>query len=115
MKLVVLLLALSLAACQTRLPWDKPATFPGVRVIDNANVHTGDLLDAARPELESFAKNGRRKADADDAAYAMEALLRERGHPEGKVSFDVQSEQLLFRIQEGPLAHRGCVRFEPSR
>ena len=112
MSRLAILFALFLTACQTRLPWDAPATHPGVRVQGNTNVHTGDLLDAARDELDAFTREGKRDADADDAAYAMEALLRERGHPDAKVAFETTPQALVFDVKEGPLAEMGRVSFE---
>ena len=53
----------------------------------NEAVSRRDLVAAARRELRSYAEHGRRPADAADAAYSMELLLREQGFAHGVVVF----------------------------
>jgi hypothetical protein len=106
-----LLLALG-AACATTEQQAEPVPVERVAVEGNRNVSRRDLLASARRELKSFAEYGRREADAADAAYSMELLLRARGFAHGKVTYVLDDEQLLFRVDEGPLAYFGTVTYE---
>lgn len=110
MRAWALLLLLG-AACATTAAPEEPASAEEIVVEGNRHVSRRDLLASARRELRSFATHGRREADAADAAYSMELLLRERGFAHGKVSFALADTRLLFRIDEGPLAHFGTISY----
>ncbi len=72
-----------------------------IRFEGQSNVSEASLRSAARRELEAY-QRGRRPADAADAAYSMEVLLRETGHARGVVEFRVESDALVFVVKEGP-------------
>ena len=97
---LAVLVLLSTPGCQTGLfggDGDEPRSdMPGVRFIGNEAVERGDLEDAAIRELRSFREKGGNRADAADAAYAMEILLRERGFHESRVEFEVTGAQATF-------------------
>jgi outer membrane protein assembly factor BamA len=65
-----------------------------------------DALEIVAPDLERFAEGRGRKSDVDDAAYALEQALRERGHAEPRVEYryDDRSEPPVatFSIAAGP-------------
>jgi outer membrane protein assembly complex protein YaeT len=111
MRAWALLLVLG-AACATTEKSAEPVPVERVAVEGNENVSRRDLLASARRELKSFAEYDRREADAADAAYSMELLLRERGFAHGKVTYVLDEEQLLFRVDEGQLTYFGTVSYE---
>jgi outer membrane protein assembly complex protein YaeT len=71
-----------------------------------------DLLAAAKFELDAFARQGHREADAEDAAWAMERELHRRGHAHGRVDFAVEPERVVFTVAEGPRVFLGNVSVE---
>ncbi len=112
---LVLLLLLLLAACQNGGLIGKKFTVPNMRIEGTKEVKDDDLIAAAQRDLERFVKNDRRLADADDAAFAMEVLLREKGYPKASVGFQVQGPELVFHVEEGPHAQFAGVRFPGAR
>ncbi|MDH3592510.1 MAG: hypothetical protein OER88_11560, partial [Planctomycetota bacterium] len=115
MRAVVLVLLA--AACASREPAPEKAktpaepTFP-IEFEGNKITAARDLEAAARDELKSFQANGRRPADAEDATWAMEQHLRERGFAHGSTRFVLEAERLLFVVDEGPRAFLDRVVFE---
>ena len=101
-----------LVACQGGLFGGQEFQVPQMRVEGNQVVEDSDLVAAAERYLKAFVKNGRRPADADDAAFTMETYLREEGFPEARVRFDQNGDALVFHVEEGPRARFGRVRFE---
>ncbi len=113
--LVTLLVLLVAPGCQTGLFGgdEEPsrAAMPEVRFVGIQAVDRSDLEDAALRELRSFRERGGSRADAADAAYAMEVLLRERGFHESRVTFDVTGALVTFTVHEGPRALLATVSF----
>jgi outer membrane protein assembly complex protein YaeT len=105
------LLVVLAAACASREPVEEVEPGPEVVFVGNERVGDRALRNAARRELESFAK-GRLPADAADAAYSMEQELHERGYPHGRVAFLLEPEKVTFTVDEGPHAYLDEVRFE---
>lgn len=92
----------------------------GVPIVWEGNDRLGqdELAAIARREIESFQRRHRR-SDLADAAYAMEARLLDRGHPHGRVTFELigseeQPQKVVFRVDEGPRAHIDSIDF-PGR
>lgn len=113
MRTAVLLPALFLlAACQGGLPWEERFSVPDMRIEGNREVDDADLISPAERYLKRFVENDRRPADADDAAYAMQTSLREQGYTDAQVTFEIKGSDLVFDVEEGPLARFGKVRFE---
>ncbi|MHC4493892.1 MAG: POTRA domain-containing protein, partial [Planctomycetota bacterium] len=110
MRRAALLVVLA-AACASREPVEEVEPGPEVVFVGNERVGDRALRNAARRELESFAK-GRLPADAADAAYSMEQELHERGYPHGRVAFLLEPEKVTFTVDEGPHAYLDEVRFE---
>lgn len=109
-----LCLMLLLFACAKKRTEEKPEDALSLAIEGNANVSTGDLRASARRELRAFQEK-RRAADAADAAYSMELLLRERGFPHGRVEFAIEGETVVFRVEEGPRAYLGEVFFDRAK
>jgi len=103
---LLLPLLLALAACQNRLH------VPRMRIEGNEHLLDTDLAEAADRYLKRFLENDRRPADADDAAFAMQTAYREEGYAEARVTFTLEGDDLVFHVEEGPLAEFGRVRFE---
>jgi len=80
-----------------------------VAISGNEHVSRTLLMAAARRELRSYAENGLRPADAADAAWSMELLLRNEGYPDGVVEFAIDADVLRFTVIEGPRATLGKV------
>jgi len=111
---MLLVLAALAAACASSKK-DGPPPLPS-EIEGNDNVGTRYLNFAARREMASFEKNGRRKADLGDAAYSMELELRRRGYAHAEVGFRFEpseeaAERVVFEVKEGPLARIAEVRF----
>jgi outer membrane protein assembly factor BamA len=51
-----------------------------------------EALEILSPDLERFAEGRGRKSDVDDAAYALEQALRERGHADPRVGYDYDAQ-----------------------
>lgn len=110
MRRAALLVVLA-AACASQPAAEEPEPGPEIEFVGNHQVSDWALRNAARRELESFAE-GRRAADAADAAYSMEQELRQRGHPHGTVTFELAANKVTFIVAEGPRAYLDEVRFE---
>jgi len=105
---------LCVAACRSTAP--PPGAEPeelGVEVrFEGLDEMSQSVLeDAALRELRAFVENGRRPADAADAAYSMELALRDNGYPHGTVEFTVERAALLFTVQEGVRVYFDGVEF----
>lgn len=65
------------------------------------------LKSAAVDELADFERLGRRKSDADDAAFQMETAYRNAGHAFARVDYRYEETQdkiiVTFLVEEGPL------------
>ena len=106
---IILLLAFAAAGCGGK-GRGIPITWEGTN-----RVGPGELAAIARRELESFQQRHHR-SDLADAAYAMESRLNERGHPHGKVNFDLVGSEaapkrVVFRVSEGPRARLDGIDF----
>lgn len=78
------------------------ATFEGADSLERA-----ELLEVVRTDLDARAPGPPRRADADDAAFALEEHYRALGWPAVDVGYDVRAAadglaEVLFRVQEGP-------------
>ncbi len=109
------ILLLALAGCASTPKSDGPPPLP-VDIVDNEDVSDRRLKFAARRELDSYEKNGRRLADLADAAYSMELELRRRGYSRSAVTFrfepnDEAPEKIEFVVSEGPLGRIGRITF----
>ncbi len=79
-----------------RLPFE--VTIDGNQAFDDAS-----LVRAIAFELSEYDQEGRSRAAADDAAFALEVTYRSRGYREAQVDYAVESQGgLHFTIQEGP-------------
>ncbi|MGH7163422.1 MAG: BamA/OMP85 family outer membrane protein [Planctomycetota bacterium] len=97
------------AACASRgAPGERdlPVLFEGL-----VEARKRDLRFAARRELADFQTRGRRDADLEDAAYAMELHLREAGFAHAQVRFRREPERAVFEVEEGPRATLESVAF----
>lgn len=117
-----LLLPLVLAAaCASTPPApDEPAKVPreepvSIEILGNETVSGTALRAAATRELKDLAESGAHPADAADAAWAMEGVLRERGFAHGRVEFEIEGRTTRFLVEEGPRAYLGAVRFIGAR
>ncbi|MBA3684378.1 MAG: BamA/TamA family outer membrane protein [Planctomycetes bacterium] len=81
-----------------------------IEILGNDRVSDSHLLAVARRELENWRKH-RRRADLADAAYAMQSLLLERGHPKAEVEASDIATGARFMVIEGPRVHIDDVRF----
>jgi outer membrane protein insertion porin family len=72
----------------------------------NSALGEADLRKAAAAELEAFAELGQRRADIDDAAFAMELAYRKAGYAFAAVDYRIEHEGgklvVTFSIREGP-------------
>lgn len=96
------------ASCGGCASWWSAREPAGVRVElrGDSAFSRRDALEIVEPDLERFAEGRGRKSDVDDAAYALEQALRERGHAEPRVDYryDATSEPPVatFSIAAGP-------------
>ena len=109
---LALVALIALAACRSRPDGEAAEPEFPVRITGQRNVAERDLRASARRELRSFANNGRRPADAADAAYAMEGQLHEKGYAHGTVQFELTEAELVFTVDEGPRTYLGEVFFD---
>ncbi|MHC4340108.1 MAG: BamA/OMP85 family outer membrane protein [Planctomycetota bacterium] len=72
-----------------------------VEIVGNQEVSERGLKASARRELRAFFEEGRRAADASDAAHSMELHLRREGYANGSVAFRIEEERLVFTVTEG--------------
>ncbi len=86
---------------QTSFPRSYEIIFQGNTAIGEAT-----LRREAAAELESFAKDGHRPADIDDAAYQMELAYRNSGYAFADVNYQIEKKDgvpvVTFLISEGP-------------
>lgn len=82
-----------------------------VRFAGNRFLGDRALRAAAVDELGDFHRLGRRRADADDAAYQMEAAYRKEGFAFATVAFELMPTHLTFTVAEGPRVRLGELRF----
>ncbi|MEY2747952.1 MAG: hypothetical protein RL112_2994, partial [Planctomycetota bacterium] len=77
------------ASCGGCASWWSAREPAGVRVELRGDLAFSrrDALEIVEPDLERFAEGRGRKSDVDDAAYALEQALRERGHAEPRVDY----------------------------
>jgi outer membrane protein assembly complex protein YaeT len=107
-----LLLILLAAGCASPPDGDADAGATVRFVVEGTTpVLEGELMAAARRELRDYAERGRRTSALADAAWSMEARLRERGYAHGKVAFRIEGEVVFFEVTEGPQALFAGVRF----
>jgi len=107
-----------LAACASRARPGDAAAAPEVEVAIEglADASERDLRFAARRELDDFHTRGRRPADLEDAAYAMELFLRGEGYAHAEASFraeppDGAIRRAIFTVVEGPRAVLDAISF----
>jgi len=93
----LLLVASACAAPRGGREGGTPILFEGL-----VEARARDLRFAARRELSEFEARGRRDADLEDAAYAMELALREGGFAHASVAFRREPERVVFVVHEGP-------------
>lgn len=101
-------LLLLACACASSRPREAaaPVAFEGL-----VEARARDLRFAARRELADFEARGRRDADLEDAAYAMELALREGGFAHASVTFRREPERVVFVVDEGPRAVLDAIEF----
>jgi len=87
---------------------DKGRGAEPIRLIFEGNTFFSEkqLRAAAKNELADFERLGRRKAEADDAAYQMEQTYKRAGFAFARVDYRLETDnskpQLIFTVQEGP-------------
>ena len=85
-----------------------PIAKEAVRLVVQGNIYytASQLRAAAKNELADFERLGRRKAEADDAAFQMEQTYKRAGFAFAKVDYhyetDTRPPRLTFTVQEGP-------------
>ena len=98
------LAALLLQACALFKGAPPPA---GVRIefAGDEALPRDEAVEIVRPDLERFALGKGGKSDVDDAAYALEQALRERGWPEPSVAYEFHPEEepprAVLRVRAG--------------
>ncbi len=100
----ILAIAMIVGGCAREVAKDQ------VEIVGNDRVSRTHLLASARRELDSWRKH-HRSADLADAAYAMQSLLRDRGHAKAEVESSEVADGALFTVNEGPRVHIDAVRF----
>lgn len=96
----------ALLGCQSRPPipgvGQEPPGAERVVIEGHERVSREDLLSAAARELKDIRDPVRGPGAADDAAWAMERLLQERGFSEARVELDASGERFVYSVEEGP-------------
>lgn len=84
-----------------------------IRFTGDTAVGTDELRQAAALELADLERRGFRRAEVDDAAFAMEEYLREQGHPFARVDYryDPRGEVLYvtFQVLAGPRCRLAAI------
>ena len=102
------MLTLALAACRSTPPETTGEDARGrdwhLAVEGNRELTLGEVLEAAKPEVEALIRGGFRKPDLDDLAYEVERAYRERGYAFATVAYehDTASARAVLAIDEGP-------------
>ncbi len=106
---------LLLAACQAQLPWAQESPSGAWRIEGPEDLPQDEMKRAAWRELEAIRTSEYPRAEAYDAAYAMERYLQREGHPDAQVALDVEGKTMVFRVDPGELACVRTVRFRGVR
>lgn len=96
-----------------------------MKIEGNRALPAARLREAAAEELERFSGSGRRRSDADDAAFRMTLAYREQGYAFAEVGYriapDAGEPTVVFTVEEGPrvlladVTIEGSAAFAPER
>jgi outer membrane protein assembly complex protein YaeT len=81
----------------------------------NEAMSAAELRRAAAAELEAFEREGRSRADIDDAAFQMQIAYRKAGYAFATVEYRLQRDgehtTVTFTVSEGPRVSIGSISF----